>query len=76
MTTKSKVTSKGQVTIPQDIRMQMGLRPGDEVEFVVDAKGFRIRKRMLKSPFKKYRGYLGKLRGKDPDSLVETMRGR
>ncbi len=54
----------------------MGLRPGDEVEFAVDATGVRIRKRVLKPPFKKYRGYLGKLRGKDPDALVDAMRGR
>lgn len=29
-----RVTSKGQVTIPQRIRDQLGIRPGDEVEFV------------------------------------------
>jgi AbrB family looped-hinge helix DNA binding protein len=30
-----KITSKGQVTIPQDIREKMGLLPETEVEFVV-----------------------------------------
>ena len=29
------ITSKGQVTIPQRIRDEMGLMPGCEVEFVV-----------------------------------------
>ena len=29
-----RVTSKGQVTIPQDIREKLGIRPGTEVEFV------------------------------------------
>lgn len=76
MTTARKLTSKGQVTIPQEVRIQMGLKPGDEVEFVADTRGYRIRKRVLKSPFKKYRGFLGKLRGKDPDALIEAMRGR
>lgn len=28
-----RITSKGQVTIPQAIREQAGLRPGSEVEF-------------------------------------------
>lgn len=28
-----RLTSKGQVTIPQDIREQAGLMPGSEVEF-------------------------------------------
>ncbi|HVE72302.1 MAG TPA: AbrB/MazE/SpoVT family DNA-binding domain-containing protein [Thermoanaerobaculia bacterium] len=30
-----KITSKGQITIPQAIRERMGLLPGTEVEFVV-----------------------------------------
>ena len=39
-----RITSKGQVTIPQDIREQAGLLPHTEVEFVVDRDGVRIRK--------------------------------
>jgi len=31
-----RITSKGQVTIPQDIRDQLGLLPHTEVEFVVE----------------------------------------
>ena len=31
-----RITSKGQVTIPQDIRERFGLLPNTEVEFVVD----------------------------------------
>ncbi len=31
-----RITSKGQVTIPQAIREQAGLRPGSEVEFVIE----------------------------------------
>lgn len=30
---RSRMTEKGQVTIPVDIRKQMGLKPRDEVEF-------------------------------------------
>ncbi|GAB3218916.1 hypothetical protein GCM10027447_00460 [Glycomyces halotolerans] len=30
------INSKGQVTIPADIRAQQGLRPGDEVEVFVE----------------------------------------
>jgi len=32
-----RITSKGQVTIPQEIREQCGLLPHTEVRFVVDA---------------------------------------
>ena len=31
-----RITSKGQVTIPQAIRDQAGLLPGSEVEFVIE----------------------------------------
>jgi AbrB family looped-hinge helix DNA binding protein len=31
-----RITSKGQVTIPQDIRERAGLLPNTEVEFVLD----------------------------------------
>lgn len=37
-----KITSKGQVTIPLDIRERLGLLPHTEVDFVVDGKGARI----------------------------------
>lgn len=37
-----KITSKGQVTIPQDIREQAGLLPHTDVEFVYDGKTVQI----------------------------------
>ena len=33
------VTSKGQITIPKDIRAMLGLEPGDKVNFLVDDDG-------------------------------------
>lgn len=39
-----RITSKGQVTIPQRIREQMGLLPDTEVEFVVEGSAVRIKK--------------------------------
>ena len=38
------ITSKGQVTIPQDIRTQLGLLPHTEVEFELAGDHARIRK--------------------------------
>ena len=72
---KAKLTSKGQITIPKDVRARLGLRPGDEIEFVEDGTGFHLKKRVADHPFKKYRGYLKGLAGRDPDELVEEMRG-
>ncbi len=39
-----RLTSKGQVTIPQDIREALGLLPHSEVEFEIDGDAVRIRK--------------------------------
>ena len=72
---KTTVTSKGQITIPKDVRDRLGLRPGDKIGFMEDEGGWRIEKEVAESPFEKYRGYLSHLRGQDPDDLVEEMRG-
>jgi AbrB family looped-hinge helix DNA binding protein len=37
-----RITSKGQVTIPADIRERAGLLPHTEVEFKFDGKAVRI----------------------------------
>ena len=38
-----RLTTKGQVTIPQDIRERLGLLPHTEVEFEIDGDAVRIR---------------------------------
>ena len=40
-----RVTSKGQVTIPKDIRDRLGIGPGSEVEFVERDKVVLLRPR-------------------------------
>ena len=55
-----RVTSKGQVTIPQDIRRRLGVEPGAEVDFVVEGDLVRLVRR-------------GNGNG---HSVVEKMRGR
>lgn len=39
-----RMTSKGQVTIPQEIREKLGLHPGTEVEFDIVDDTVRIRR--------------------------------
>lgn len=39
-----RVTSKGQVTIPKEIREAFGLLPGTEVEFVPDGGELKVRR--------------------------------
>ncbi len=40
-----KITSKGQVTIPVEIRERLGLLPETEVDFVIDGDAVRIQRR-------------------------------
>ena len=35
----SKITSKGQTTIPAEIRAELGVGPGDRLEFVTEVDG-------------------------------------
>ena len=57
-----RVTSKGQVTIPRDVRQRLGIFPQSEVEFVVEGNTVILRT---------VAGETG--RGK---RLVKTLRGR
>lgn len=57
-----RITSKGQVTIPQEVREKLGLLPHTEVEFVVEGNVAYVRKATGKTP-----------RGRQ---VVERLRGR
>lgn len=38
-----RVTQKGQVTIPLEVRRALGIKPGSEVQFDLDEHGARLR---------------------------------
>jgi AbrB family looped-hinge helix DNA binding protein len=59
-----RITSKGQVTIPQQIREKLGLLPNTEVEFTLDGDGVRVTK--ARRTGARSRGRV----------IVEHMRGR
>jgi AbrB family looped-hinge helix DNA binding protein len=60
----STISSKGQVTVPQEIRNRLGLATGDRVEFVIEGDRTVIRpSRSEENPFEKYRGILGPFPG-------------
>lgn len=73
----STISSKGQVTVPQEIRKRLGLEAGDRVEFVVEDERTVIRPaRSEENPFEKYRGILGTFPGGDKEinAWIEDMR--
>jgi len=53
---QARITRKGQITVPQEIRRALRVRPGDELLFEKDGAGVRVRPVRTKSPFEKYRG--------------------
>lgn len=56
MQKQARITSKGQITVPRDIRRALGVRPGDSLIFEGDRKGIRVRPVRTKSRFGEYRG--------------------
>lgn len=56
MRRQAKVTSKGQVTVPQEIRKMLGIGAGDGLVFETGKSGVRVRPVRVRSRFAKYRG--------------------
>jgi antitoxin PrlF len=60
----STISSKGQVTVPQEVRNRLGLATGDKVDFVIEGDRTVLRpSRSEEDPFEKYRGILGPFPG-------------
>ena len=67
----AKVTSKGQITLPKEIRERLGVHPGENVGFEEKGGLLIIRKVVAKSPFDKWVGKLKHLEGRRSDELRE-----
>ncbi|HMM80471.1 MAG TPA: AbrB/MazE/SpoVT family DNA-binding domain-containing protein [Pyrinomonadaceae bacterium] len=76
-----RVTSKGQVTIPIEVRTKLGIRPGTEVDFVIKGDYARLVKAKRK-PGERTRGeeIVAHLKGRGTgtmttDQIMRLMRG-
>lgn len=76
-----RITSKGQVTIPQDVREEAGLLPNTEVDFIVERSGVRIvRSRQPRRPSRgartveRLRRQAGRV-GMTTDAIMALTRG-
>ena len=66
-----RITKKGQVTIPKEIREALGLKRGDSVEFVLqEGRCILVKKREIN--LKRWIGALGK---GDTDEFIRQIRG-
>jgi antitoxin PrlF len=63
MNKSSTISSKGQITVPQEIRKRLGLAPGDRVEFVVEEGRTVIRPARSEVNFEKFIGIAGPFPG-------------
>lgn len=71
-----RITSKGQITIPQDIRNKFGFMPGMEVEVIAEGNKALIVKSRRENIFMKWLGR-GKRKSKmEADQMVDEIRGR
>jgi AbrB family looped-hinge helix DNA binding protein len=75
-----RMTSKGQVTIPMEMRERLGLLPNTEVEFELDRDAVRIRKARMPSQVTRGRTLIDHMRGRGTrrittDEIMRLTRG-
>ncbi len=74
MTSKAKITSKGQITVPRAVRQALGVKAGDNLVFAKRANGFSVTPARGKSRFAKYRGIGNKGIGSGRAAVVAAVR--
>jgi len=74
MKKQAKVTSKGQITVPREIRRRLGVRAGDKLEFEDNGKEVRVKAVRKTSPFEKYMGIGSPGIGKGRKGIQKWMR--
>lgn len=71
----SRITSKGQVTIPKNIRQVLGVKPGDRVAFeLLPDRRVVVKPLLATTVFERYVGYLTTQEDADPDRIVAQLR--
>jgi len=75
-----RITSKGQVTIPIELRERLGLVPETEVEFELDGNALRLRKARRPAGATRGAGVVAQLRGRGDvrmttDEILALTRG-
>jgi AbrB family looped-hinge helix DNA binding protein len=73
---KAQVTSKGQVTIPKELRDRFGIEPGTQVDFAASEDGISLRKVVDRRKQRRVLGCLKtELEGRAVTDLLEELRG-
>ena len=71
-----RVTSKGQVTIPREVRDALEIHAGDEISFeLISGKAILKKRETSINNIRKYKGFLKHLKARKSDELVDEIRG-
>jgi antitoxin PrlF len=70
---RTKVSEKGQITVPKPVRDRLGIRAGDELEVIDEGGRIVLSKADPDDPVAAVYGIIGT--NLDTDAIVEDMRG-
>lgn len=70
---RTKVSEKGQITVPKAVRERLGIRPGDELDVSDEGGKIVLSKAIADDPVASVYGILGT--DLDTDTIIEEMRG-
>lgn len=75
MAMTAKITSKGQITVPHQVRRTLGVGAGDRILFEARANGeMRVIPVRTESPFARYRGIGNPGIGSGKQALIARLR--
>jgi AbrB family looped-hinge helix DNA binding protein len=74
MRKQARITSKGQITVPHEIRKFLGVKPGDDLMFETAGARAHVRPVRRKSPFEKYRGIGNGATQSGKKAILQTIR--
>jgi antitoxin PrlF len=75
MATTAKITSKGQITVPHQVRRTLGVGAGDRLIFEEGVNGeMRVKPVRAESPFARYRGIGNPGIGSGKGAILKRLR--
>lgn len=74
MQKRARITSKGQITVPHEIRKFMGVKPGDDLIFETSGSRTQIRPVRKSSPFARYKGIGNDSRASGRKAILRAVR--
>jgi AbrB family looped-hinge helix DNA binding protein len=74
MQKQARITSKGQITVPHEIRKFLGVKPGDHLVFETSGARANVRPVRESSPFAPYRGIGNGRQGSGRKGVVRALR--